>query len=138
VVLYLQAVGRGLRAAKGKDCCIVIDHGRVVERLGMPTKDFGWSLRDGSNVNREAREIAKRTPTTEKPRTCGECSAMWLVTEEGNNCPHCGWQPPQRIKPVQVTDAELHEYQPPEERRDVRKFYREACGWYATRWPELQ
>jgi DNA repair protein RadD len=135
VVLYLQAVGRGLRTAHGKSECIVIDHGRVVETLGMPTRDFGWSLRDG-NVNREAREATKREAVNEKPRTCGECSAMWLVTEEGSNCPNCGWQPPQKRKPVNVTDAELQEYIPASERMDVTTFYREAMGWWKHRKPE--
>jgi DNA repair protein RadD len=132
VVLYLQAVGRGLRPSEGKDGCIVIDHGHVAENLGMPTQDFGWSLTDG-NVNRDAREATKRVAAPERPRTCGECAAMWLVTEDGNNCPNCGWQPPQKRKPVNVTDAELHEYLPAADRVIAETFYREACGWWARR-----
>lgn len=33
-VLYVQAVGRGLRIARGKKDCLVLDYGKVVETLG--------------------------------------------------------------------------------------------------------
>ena len=55
VVLYLQAIGRGMRTCPGKEHCIVIDHGRVIENLGLPTYDRDWSL-TGENINVQARE----------------------------------------------------------------------------------
>jgi DNA repair protein RadD len=72
VVLYLQAVGRGMRPSPGKDHMILIDHGRVVENLGMPTYDRDWSL-SGGNVNVQARErlADSRQVADEKPRHCG-------------------------------------------------------------------
>src|SRR5262249_35761750 len=45
LVMYLQMVGRGLRPSPdtGKRDCILIDHGHVVETLGLPQSDFGWT-----------------------------------------------------------------------------------------------
>lgn len=138
VVLYLQAVGRGMRPASDKDAVIVIDHGRVVENLGLPTYDRDWSL-DGANVNVVARDklAEARQSTDEKPRHCKECSCVWLVTENGNSCPNCGWQFVVKAKPVQVTQADLGEINAlmPVD-GDMEKFYAEACDWYANRWPD--
>lgn len=138
VVLYLQAIGRGMRPSEGKEFVIVIDHGRVVENLGLPTYDRDWSL-DGNNVNQAAREklAESRVTVDEKPRTCKECSCTWLVTEEGSNCPACGWQPVQKAKPVQVVQADLGEINAiVEQTQNMEQFYAEACSWYATRWPD--
>lgn len=138
VVLFLQAVGRGMRPAPGKDAMILIDHGRVIENLGLPTYDRDWSL-DGSNVNVQAREklSESRLQLEEKPRHCRECSYVWLTTEEGSNCPGCGWKPVPAAKPVQVTEAELGEIPGTAPNpAGMETFYREACGWYANRWPD--
>lgn len=138
VVLYLQCIGRGMRTAPGKEHCILIDHGRVVENLGLPTYERDWSLK-GENVNAQARDRfgSERLNGTEKPRTCAECSRMWVVTEDGSRCPGCGWQPTPRAQPVQVTQAYLGEIGavlPSVE--TTQQFYREACDWYSTRWPD--
>jgi superfamily II DNA or RNA helicase len=137
VVLYLQAIGRGMRPAEAKDSVIVIDHGRVVETLGMPTDNHGWSLA-GKNVNQLAREklSEKRREGIEKPRTCKECSAMWIITEEGTCCPNCGWKPIPFRKAVQVEDAELQELTATAESTQWERFFQEAVGWYMQRWPE--
>jgi DNA repair protein RadD len=141
VVMYLQAVGRGLRAAPGKDCCILIDHGRVVESLGLPTADFGWSLEEGRNVNRMAAEATARAYAAEKPRTCPDCKHVWLVSELGNSCEVCGWAPAPTAKPVRFASADLHELGADAQTlaphtEEVATFFREALGWYAQRWPD--
>lgn len=138
VVLYLQAIGRGMRPHDGKEHVILIDHGRVVENLGLPTYDRDWSL-DGKNVNKSAfDELSESRKTAdEKPRHCKECSCVWLTTEDGSNCPNCGWQPTPRAKSVRVADAELAEISAtlsPEQ--DMDQFFAEACDWYAKRWPD--
>lgn len=138
VVLFLQAVGRGMRPSEGKDAVILIDHGRVVENLGLPTYDRDWSL-DGSNVNVQAREklADSRRQAEEKPRTCKECSCVWLVTEDGHKCPNCGWQHVPKPKPVQVTEADLAEVNAVLADADgMDAFYAEACHWYSQRWPD--
>jgi len=141
VVLYLQTVGRGMRPAPGKDCVLVIDHGRVVESLGMPQDDFAWSLDEG-NVNTNARsETAKRRLGEERTRLCPECSHLWLVSEDGPTCICCGWAPAPKAKSVRVQDADLLEIgtreqgASPHDQR-VICFYREACGDFAKRKPD--
>ena len=140
VVLYLQAIGRGMRPADGKDHVIIIDHGRVIENLGLPTYDRDWSLDSKSNVNVQAREklAESRLSVDEKPRHCRECGCVWLVTEDGSNCPNCGWKPVPKAKPVFVTEADLEEINatPQEQTIAMETFYREACDWYANRWPD--
>lgn len=139
VVLYLQAVGRGMRAAPGKDHVLVIDHGRVVESLGMPTDDFGWTLDDRRNCNREARETAARRKGSETTRCCPECQHMWLVSEDGPACSHCGWAPAPRAKPIQTVDCDLVELNAARQTardEEIERFYREAIGDYERRRPD--
>jgi DNA repair protein RadD len=141
LMMYLQMVGRGLRAAPGKTHCIVIDHGHVVENLGLPQSDHDWTLSEDRNVNAEALARSNRKSSAEQARTCGQCTAMWLTSEQGNNCPECGWAAPQRSKAVGVQDADLDEIAedaPPVSLTDKRvlQFHAEACGWYARRWPD--
>lgn len=138
VVLYLQAIGRGMRPSPGKDHMILIDHGRVVENLGMPTYDREWSL-DGKNVNALAREnlAEERIQADEKPRHCAECECIWVISEDGSRCPGCGWSPAPKQQPVQVAAADLAEVPAvPLDQEGLEQFFREACHWYSQRWPD--
>lgn len=137
VVMYLQSIGRGMRPAPGKEHFTLIDHGRVIENLGRPLYDRDWSLDSATNVNAQAREKMARMSVDEKPRTCNECKCSWLITEEGTKCPHCGWAPTPRAKPVQVVQADLVESRDaPIDLAGMENFYRQACQWYANRWPD--
>lgn len=40
---YLQMVGRGLRVAKGKECCTLLDNVGLYRLFGLPTTDWDWS-----------------------------------------------------------------------------------------------
>ncbi len=134
LTMYLQMVGRGMRPSPetGKRDCLLIDHGHVVETLGLPQSDFGWSLDGTRNMNREALERSRKI-TPEAMRTCGECSAVWVTSEQGHACPECGWKPAPRSKPITVQDADLEEMADQEmiEATDERvaTFFRMACGW---------
>jgi superfamily II DNA or RNA helicase len=142
VAMYLQMVGRGLRTAPGKSECLLIDHGRVVENLGLPHADRDWTLAEGRNVNREAEQYRKGLKRAEQPRTCRECSHMWLVSEDGTTCRHCGWKPTPTARAVDVEDADLAEL---DERKApkvtaqspvVQQFAREALGYNVAHHPE--
>ena len=39
---YLQMVGRGLRVAKGKDYCVILDNVGLYRRFGLPSADRDW------------------------------------------------------------------------------------------------
>lgn len=135
LTMYLQMVGRGLRPSleTGKRDCVLIDHGHVVETLGLPQSDFDWTLDADRNVNREALERA-RAVTAEAMRTCRECSAVWMTSESGQACPECGWKPAPKSRPITVQEADLEEMADQDsaiEATDERvaTFYRMACGW---------
>ena len=40
---YLQMVGRGLRVAKSKECCTLLDNVGLYRLFGLPTTDWDWS-----------------------------------------------------------------------------------------------
>jgi DNA repair protein RadD len=141
LTMFLQMVGRGLRPSPetGKRDCILIDHGHVVENLGLPQSDFGWNLDDTRNASREAAERTKSA--AEVMRTCPECTAIWLTSEQGAVCPECGWKPLPKSKAITAHEADLEEMADVEDQstpndQRVMCFYREACGWYARRWPD--
>lgn len=39
---YLQMVGRGLRVAKGKEYCVILDNVGLYKRFGLPSDDRDW------------------------------------------------------------------------------------------------
>jgi superfamily II DNA or RNA helicase len=140
LTLYLQAVGRGMRPAPGKRNVLVIDHGRVVESLGLPDSDFAWSLESGSNVNRSARdaESRRRSNANERPRTCPECSHVWLVSDEGQACSACGWAPTPKARAVATLEAELTEVgcvEAPGDSLFQSEFYQQTLSEYCRVWP---
>jgi superfamily II DNA or RNA helicase len=139
--MYLQMTGRGLRPAQGKEHCVLIDHGRVIETLGLPTADFRWTLDERRNVNREAIATQRRQATIEQPRTCPECAHIWLVSEDGMACKSCGWAPAPKARAIHVQDAELAELVDDAETvtpmsPHVLRFFCEALGDYARIKPE--
>jgi hypothetical protein len=82
-----------------------------------------------------------RKSVTEKPRTCAECSNMWLVSENGPVCDNCGWRPDPNAKVIVVEDADLAEINatsPPvsPQSPEVLQFFREALYCYARSKPD--
>lgn len=75
--LYLQQVGRVLRAAPGKADAIVLDHAGNWQRFGMPTDDRDWDL-----AGRK-----KREKSSAPVKTCPECFAC--VPAGCAVCPEC-------------------------------------------------
>lgn len=39
---YMQMVGRGLRVAEGKECCVILDNVGLYKRFGLPSADRDW------------------------------------------------------------------------------------------------
>lgn len=61
LTLYLQAIGRALRSAPGKDRAIILDHVGNAFEHGMPADDRDWSL-EGGHVKTEAASPIKQCP----------------------------------------------------------------------------
>lgn len=78
--LYMQQVGRALRAAPGKDCAIILDHAGNVLRHGSPDQDREWSL--------EGRQKRKRGAGAMKTKVCPNCFGTTPAVRP--TCEHCG------------------------------------------------
>jgi superfamily II DNA or RNA helicase len=85
-ILFVQIIGRGLRAAPGKDKLLILDHAGNHLRLGMVT-DIGQDrLDDGSE--RQASNARKRKRSQPLPKLCEECKAV--LAGGARACPSCG------------------------------------------------
>lgn len=99
-ILYTQMIGRGLRTAKGKDHCLILDHSDTTLRLGFVTDIKHDRLDDG---------IKKQVPAVPKqrlPKECVKCS--FLKPPKVLICPACGHTPEPKDK-VEVQDGDLQE-----------------------------
>jgi superfamily II DNA or RNA helicase len=101
-MLYVQIIGRGLRAAAGKQDCIILDHSDTTLNLGFVTDIHHEKLSDGS----ERKASASRRPErpAPKPKECPSCSH--LKPAGVHKCPNCGFAP-HKVQDVQTVQGEL-------------------------------
>lgn len=99
LTFYLQAIGRGLRLADGKQHCTVLDHAGCVFEHGMPDIQREWSL-EGRKKKKKADAPAVK-----------QCPMCFGVHEPAPVCPICGhiYTTVARNGPQQV-DGELIEF----------------------------
>jgi DNA repair protein RadD len=102
--LFVQTIGRGLRAAEGKDHLLILDHAGNHLRLGMVTDIRQDGLDDGSE--RRAPLNRKRERSERLPKRCDECQAV--VEHGAKACPSCG-APIRRKTEVESAEGELVE-----------------------------
>lgn len=102
---HLQAIGRVLRPAPGKENALILDHAGNFERLGFPDDEFEMVL----NVTKEKETDAKKREKKEKlPKTCPKC---FFIKEPGVQlCPQCGYET-KRQPNVLTKEGELMELQ---------------------------
>ena len=82
---WVQAFGRGLRLADGKDYLRHYDHGGNSLRLGLPTHIHHEDLDCRKPGEKSESEDEKPTP---KPRKCKKCHTM--IPPATKKCPSCG------------------------------------------------
>ena len=99
-ILYVQMIGRGLRTAKGKADCLILDHSDTTMRLGFVT-DIGTSKLHDGTANRQA--VEKTAPL---PKECPACA--FLKPPKARKCPACGFEPVAKAD-VGNADGELLE-----------------------------
>lgn len=107
LTLYLQMLGRGLRPAKGKRDCLVLDHAGAVHRHGFATEPRAWSL---------SGKMALVVPSAGGPHRgdagmpkqidCPECSAVFTGSR---TCPECGYYLAPVGRQVETIDGKLVE-----------------------------
>lgn len=88
---YIQGMGRGLRAANGKDKCLIFDHSGTTLMLGMPEDIQIDYLNIGDDgMGKTARRIDDDKPE-KKPTVCAQCSFMKPAGMYV--CAKCGFKP---------------------------------------------
>ncbi|KPH79339.1 DEAD/DEAH box helicase [Bosea vaviloviae] len=123
-MLYLQIIGRGLRAADGKDDLLIIDHSDTTLNLGFVTDVHHAKLDDGSP--RPKRDRVRKTP---EPKECGKCS--FLKPAKVHQCPSCGFAPVQ-VSSIACDDGQIDVLSHAKVKaaaEQKRRFYAELTGY---------
>ena len=101
---HLQAIGRVLRPAPGKENALILDHAGNFERLGFPDDEFEMVLHTGKDKTKEK----KREKKAKLPKPCPKC---FFIKEPGQRvCPQCGFETKKQPN-VTTKEGELEELQ---------------------------
>lgn len=84
-IRFVQTIGRGLRTAPGKDCCLILDHAGNHLRLGTVIEVDSCELDDGKAPGRA---YDKRKSDAPKLRLCPSCACVQAPGARA--CPQCG------------------------------------------------
>lgn len=91
-IRWIQCLGRGLRTAKGKERCIILDHSGTVHRLGFPDQVEYDEIPSSSDGLDEVSVKRKEKEKKEKlPKECSSCKFMKAAGVLV--CPKCGFKP---------------------------------------------
>ncbi len=110
-IRWLQAIGRGLRTAEGKETCLIFDHSGTVHRLGFPENTEYDELPGSSDGMKESSSSVVEKREEKLPKECPECHFMKPAGVYV--CPKCGF------KPLAGEDVKT------DTRRNIRKLGRE-------------
>lgn len=114
LIIYLQAIGRGLRPSKGKDKLIILDHVNNSQRHGLPCDEREWSLEGKKRGSRQASD-----PEDISIKQCQQC---WHVFKAGPDCcPKCG--APVQLSPreIEVIEGELQKIEIEKQRQAEKR-----------------
>lgn len=120
--LYRQIVGRGLRPAKGKEFCVVLDHAGATLEHGFVDEPVGWDLNEKKRAQRPAMS-SREGAGVRKLVDCPECHATrW----QGRPCSSCGWRPHGYGEGQPFMDGDLVEL---DRHGNVRKHAKPVTTW---------
>lgn len=117
--LYLQMVGRGLRIAKGKENCLLLDFGGNVERHGTLSNP-------SINIQKKGKSKGQGlTPI----KVCPEC--LEVVEKNEYVCPSCGYEFPIRSAVDIIKPRHLFVGDPngEEDSEDIRPYFIYSWNW---------
>lgn len=90
-IRWLQAIGRALRPAKGKERAIILDHSGTVHRLGFP-EDIEYD--DLPRKNDGMKETGSYREQEKREKKLKECTSCHYMKPAGVYiCPKCGFKP---------------------------------------------
>jgi DNA repair protein RadD len=131
-ILYTQMIGRGLRTAKGKDHCLILDHSDTTLRLGFVTDIAYDRLDDG-----KGKGVSEREKKIALPKACSKCA--FLKPPRTPVCPACGFKA-EPVDTVESVTGELLELRrdgkqqkPVYTTQEKETFYGELRGYAITR-----
>lgn len=101
-MLFCQAIGRGLRTARAKENCLILDHSDNHLRLGFVTDIHHDTLDDGKPKGSQKRQAPL-------PKECSQCH--FLKPPKTRKCPNCGFAAEAKTD-VEEVDGELGELRP--------------------------
>lgn len=109
-----QNIGRGLRAAPGKEDLLILDHSTTTQRLGFVDEIYSYhpKLDDGKTK-------AKGEPPVLLPKECPACHL--LKPPRVAKCPHCGHEVIAHADPVPVERGTLREVKVGDDMANLRK-----------------
>lgn len=90
-IRWLQAIGRGLRTAPGKESCLIFDHSGTVHRLGYPDSIEYDDLPGKSDGMEESARRAAEERAEKLPHECSQCH--YMKPAGVYVCPKCGHKP---------------------------------------------
>jgi len=124
ISVYLQCVGRVTRLFSGKVHGIVIDHAGIIEKIGLPTDRFEWSLDGKESVEARAQK-SKEEKKEPKQITCSKCHCVFVSRR---SCPDCGHEIVPKGEPIPTHKADLVEVTKPKP-ADKSRWYSELLGY---------
>jgi superfamily II DNA or RNA helicase len=128
--LYLQMVGRGVRAADGKTRCVILDHGRNAQRHGHPFADRPMDLATGRRKHVKRLKEEEVAGDEEHFRVCPECLCCCPPT--ATDCVWCGQKTPWGRRVRMNTKIELIEQTKEDlDSEMVKRALSRRKAWYA-------
>ena len=109
LTLYLQMVGRVMRAFPGKTEGLVIDHAGAVRENGFADDAHPWSL-DSADTIKERMLADKQAKLEPKQIVCSNCGAVF---KSAHRCPRCGHEMIHPTAKLPTYEAELQEIERP-------------------------
>ena len=109
--IYLQQIGRILRASPGKEYAYIADHADNCRTFGMPDEVRDWTLSDREKGSRMDGE--KTIPV----RQCTQC---YFCHKPAPICPNCRFEYPIQSREIDEIDGELSEVQVAIQKREAR------------------
>lgn len=104
VIVYLQAIGRGLRPEPGKKELIILDQVSNWVRHGLPCDEREWTLAGREKGSR------KKKQDDEADINLQQCKSCYHIFRKGvTQCPSCGAEVELMGRKVEQVDGELSE-----------------------------
>jgi len=116
LIVYLQAIGRGLRMEPGKRRCLILDQVGNWTRHRLPDEVREWSLEGLKTKRRRASDDAPDVNI----KQCRKCYSVFRIGPEA--CPKCGEPVPGGGRaPPEVVDGTLVRIDPATMRKEQRR-----------------